>query len=73
MIPTPQDVADFVGSGTNEQTLLRAEQHLPVVTAMVKVYVRGLGLDATGEPAEDVVASTLPVSCPRAGYGRQRW
>lgn len=61
MIPTPQDVADFLGKGADEQTLVLAEQHLPLVTAMVKAYVRSRGFTGN-EPADDlalvIIAST---------------
>jgi hypothetical protein len=55
MRPYPQDVADFLGRGDDAKTLTLARDHLPVVTAMVRAYVRDRGFDAsTREPADDL-------------------
>ncbi len=62
MIPAAQDVAGFMGKADDAHVLDLAGQHLPVVTAMVKAYVRSRGFTDTGEPAEDlalvIIAST---------------
>ena len=60
--PSPDDVAAFLGKSGDAFTLALAEQHLPVVSAMVRAYVRGNGFDDMGNPANDlalvIVAST---------------
>ena len=63
MFPTAQDVADFLGKGSDEAVRARAGAHLPVVTAMVRAYVRGNGFSTEDdEPADDlalvIIAST---------------
>lgn len=56
MMPTAQQVVDFLGRGADTKATAAAEEHLPIVTAMVKAYVRGNGFDEAGEPAEDLAA-----------------
>jgi hypothetical protein len=63
MTPTAEDVARFLGQGQDSTVLALAGEHLPVVTDMVRAYVRDKGFDeATGEPADDlgriIIAST---------------
>ncbi len=50
------DVAAFLGRGDDATVVALAWQHLPVVTAMVRRYVRGVGFDASGEPDADLAA-----------------
>jgi len=61
MLPIASDVAAFLGQPGDSGLLALAEEHLPVVTAMVKGYVRGRGFTA-GQPADDlaliIVSST---------------
>ena len=58
--PTAQDVADFLGEGTDAAVVALAGKHLPFVTATVKAYTRGAGFSPG--PADDlalvIVAST---------------
>jgi hypothetical protein len=53
---TGQDVADFLGRGSDTQLVALAGEHVVIVNAMVRAYVRGKGYDALGEPADDVAA-----------------
>lgn len=65
MIITPQDVADFLGRGDDARAVALAGEHLPVVTSMVRAYVRDRGFDeTTGEPADDL-AAVIVSSCAR--------
>lgn len=68
MVPTPplpEDVASFLGRGDDSTVVALAGQHLPVVTEMVKGYVRGRGFDETsGFPSEDLAAVIIS-SCAR--------
>lgn len=57
MIVTAYDVAAFLGPemGTEGDAVReQADAHLPVVTAMVRAYVRGRGFSPDGEPFDDV-------------------
>lgn len=57
MIVVPADVTAFLGQGQDTTVLALAEVHLPIVTAMVRAYVRSDGFDpTTGEPADDLAA-----------------
>ncbi len=64
MFVIPQDVVAFLGpeDHAREKTTVLASAHLPVVTAMVRAYVRGKGFSALGEPSDDlalvIVSST---------------
>ena len=51
--PAPLDVAAFLGRTGDAATVALATTHLPVVTAMVRAYVRGRG-STDAEPAEDL-------------------
>ena len=64
MLPDASDVAAFLGRSGDAATVDRATQHLPVVTAMVKAYVRSNGFDELGEPADDL-ALIVVSSCAR--------
>jgi len=55
-----QDVAAFLGRGTDTTLVALAEVHLPIVTSMVRRYVRGVGFTA-GVPDDDLAA--VIVSC----------
>lgn len=54
-MPTGQDVADFLGQGTDPTLVALAGEVAPVITAMVRSYVRGRGFDA-GEPNDELAA-----------------
>ncbi len=63
MVVWPSDVAAFLGQPGDSGLVALAEEHLPIVTAMVRGYTRGRGFDATtGLPADDlglvIVSST---------------
>lgn len=45
MAVDPDQVAAFLGTPDDAAILETAEQAIPVVTVMVKAYVRGNGLD----------------------------
>lgn len=64
MFPDASDVAAFLGRSGDAATVDRATQHLPVVTAMVKAYVRSNGFDELGEPSDDL-ALIIVSSCAR--------
>lgn len=50
------DVAAFLGKPDDAAVIELAEVHLPIVTAMVRAYVRGPGFDANGDPAAELAA-----------------
>lgn len=52
---TGQDVADFLGQGTDVSLVALAGEVVPVITAMVKAYTRARGFTA-GEPNEELSA-----------------
>ncbi|TSE00661.1 hypothetical protein FOS14_06420 [Skermania sp. ID1734] len=53
---TGEQVADFLGQGTNDSLIALAEQAAPIVTVMVKAYTRGNGFDTRGEPNDELAA-----------------
>jgi len=55
-LPTAQQVADFLGRGDDTAAVALAGEHLPIVTAMVRRYVRGKGFVGTVDCDEDVAA-----------------
>jgi len=56
MMVLPLDVARYLGKGDDTTVAALAEEHLPVVTTMVKRYVRGNGFDVAGNPDQDLAA-----------------
>ncbi|MCV7056295.1 hypothetical protein [Mycolicibacterium gilvum] len=52
---TGQDVADFLGQGTDTALVALAGEVVPVITAMVSAYTRGRGFTAT-EPNNELAA-----------------
>ncbi len=50
-----QDVADFLGQGSDTALVALAEEVVPVITAMVAAYTRGRGFDL-GVPSDDLAA-----------------
>jgi hypothetical protein len=56
MYAEPDDVAAFLGKPEDVGTVTLAATHLPVVTAMVRAYVRGKGFDQNGNMADDLAA-----------------
>lgn len=55
MVVFPDDVARFLGRPDDSTVFGLALEHLPVVTAMVRRYVRGVGFN-DGEPDDDLAA-----------------
>lgn len=53
--PTGQTVADFLGGGDDATLVALANQHVVIITAMARAYVRGNGFTVDG-PAEDIAA-----------------
>ena len=53
---TGQDVADFLGQGTDAPLVALAEEHVTIVTAMVRAYTRGGGFNEEGEPNDEIAA-----------------
>lgn len=58
---TGQDVADFLGQGTDTALVALAGEVVPVITAMVKAYTRGRGFTAT-EPNDELAAVVIVAS-----------
>lgn len=57
MSVTGQDVADFLGQGTNTPLVALAGEHVTIITAMARAYTRGRGWDeVTGDPSPDLAA-----------------
>lgn len=52
---TGQDVADFVGRGTDPETVAAAGEIVPIITAMCRAYCRGRGF-TDDQPADDLQA-----------------
>ncbi|MCK3768562.1 hypothetical protein MZK47_02605 [Microbacterium aerolatum] len=52
----PADVADYLGRGDDDELVALAGQHLPIVTAWVKAYTRGVGFDIADDPDGPVAA-----------------
>ena len=50
-----QDVADFLGQGTDTALVALAGEVVPVITAMVRAYTRGRGFDGA-IPNDDLAA-----------------
>lgn len=50
-----QDVADFLGQGTDTALVALAGEVVPVITAMVSAYTRGRGFEA-GNPNDELTA-----------------
>ncbi len=57
----PEDVAAYLGRDGDPDVCFLALKHLPVVTEMVRAYVRGRGFDDHGNPGVDLAA--VIVSC----------
>ncbi|WP_448810468.1 hypothetical protein [Agromyces bauzanensis] len=57
--PTGQQVADYLDRGDDTQLVALAGVHLPLVSAMVKAYTRGVGftIDVPDETLEAVIVS----------------
>lgn len=53
--PTGKTVADFLGAGDDATLVALAGQHVAIITAMARSYVRGNGFTVDG-PAEDIAA-----------------
>lgn len=62
MAVTGQDVADFLGQGTDTTLVALAGEHVAVVTAMARAYTRGRGFDGTGNPNDEIGAVIVTAS-----------
>lgn len=56
MYVEPADVAAFLGQPDDPAVVGLAREHLPIVTAMVRRYVRRNGFDVNGDPDADLAA-----------------
>lgn len=56
MLVTPAHVARFLGRDEDPSYLALAGEHLPVVTAFVRAYTRGVGFDPDSLPNDDLGA-----------------
>src|SRR5687767_4459132 len=54
--PTGQDVANFLGRGSDTAFVALCNVHVPLVTAFVRSYVRGQGFDQYDDMEEDLRA-----------------
>ena len=61
------DVAKFLGKGDDTKIVALAAEHLPIVTAFVRAYVRGNGFTTLGDPAQDL-AYVIVSACARLTY-----
>jgi hypothetical protein len=52
---TGQQVADFLGQGTDTTLVALAGQHVTIITALARSYTRDQGFTGV-EPAEDIAA-----------------
>ncbi|TXI61975.1 hypothetical protein [Mycolicibacterium mageritense] len=55
MAVTGQQVADFLGQGTDTTLVALAGQHATIITAMARSYTRDQGFTGS-EPADDIAA-----------------
>ncbi|MGW8565168.1 hypothetical protein [Isoptericola sp. NPDC055881] len=62
--PTAEQVAAYVGQGEDTTVVALAGEHLPVVTAFVRAYVRGNGFDELGDPNVDL-GHVIKSACAR--------
>lgn len=58
------DVADYLGRGDESDLVALAGVHLPIVSAWVKSYTRGVGFDVFDEP-DDAVAAVITAATAR--------
>ena len=56
MLVLAADVARFLGRDGDQNAIDLATEHLPIITAMVRRYVRGSGFDTDGIPDNDLAA-----------------
>lgn len=64
MTPTAVDVARYLGQGDDASVVALAEAHLPVITAWVKSYTRGVGFDDHDQP-DDAIAAVITAATAR--------
>lgn len=55
-VPTPADVAAFLGQSDDETVLALAGEHVAVITAMARAYTRNNGFGEVDECAADLAA-----------------
>lgn len=62
-MPTPQDVADFLGQGDDPTVVALAEEAVPVITAMARAYTRGNGF--TADQPNDEIGAVITTASAR--------
>ncbi|MDO0973783.1 hypothetical protein [Mycolicibacterium frederiksbergense] len=70
MAVTGQDVADFLGQGTDTALVALAGEVVPVITAMVRAYTRTRGFTAA-EPNDELAAVITTASARMAANPEQ--
>lgn len=61
-MPTDVQVAAFLGRPFDPDIMALAQEHLPIVTAMVSGYTRGQGF-INGVPGDDLAAVITTATC----------
>lgn len=61
--PTATDVAKFLGQGDDTSLVALAGEHLPIITAWVKSYTRGVGF--TANVPDDAIAAVIVAATAR--------
>lgn len=56
LVVDPKRVADYLGQGEDAEVIALAQEHLPIVTAFVRSYVRGNGFDGNSIPNDNLTA-----------------
>jgi hypothetical protein len=62
-VVTGQDVADFLGQGTDTTLVALAGQAVPIITAMARAYTRDRGF--TGPEPDDQIAAVITTATAR--------
>jgi len=68
VLPTGQDVADFLGDPSAAQL---ADQHVRLITVMVRTYTRGRGFYGDFEVADDLAAVIIIATARLLGNPHQ--
>jgi hypothetical protein len=56
VVPSGQDIANFLGQGDDQGLIALAEEHARIITAMVRAYTRGNGFAEDGNPTDELAA-----------------
>ena len=70
MLPTGQDVASFLGRGDDDRPVALAQEHVEIITAMVRAYTRDNGF-TDGEPGDDLAAVITTATARLVGNPHQ--